>query len=191
MQDKDLIKKIQAGDINAFKQLFEKYHANIYNLCFRFASSKEEAEYLCQEVFLKIYNSAKTFSHRSQLSTWIYRITVNLCLNHQRQQKKFNWLFFDDSSKETITDTTSHLSIPNCDLPDSLIEQKEKEKIIQKAINGLPSKQRTAFILQRYENMSVKDISEILDSSVLSIQSRLARAKENLCKKLLPYLKNL
>ena len=100
-------------------------------------------------------------------------------------------MFLDDQASESVVETSRKLTIPNSDLPDSLVEQKENEKLIQQAINSLPTSQKTAIILQRYEELSVKEISEILDCYALSVQSRLARAKENLYKKLLPKLKEI
>jgi len=190
VQEKELLQKITSGDVHAFKQLFESYQDAVFNLCFRFANNREDAEDLCQEVFLKIYNSASTFKHKSKLSTWIYRITVNLCLNFKRKHHKFNWLFLDDTSEEK-SNVSEHLAIPEADQPDSFVEKKEQEQIVQDAINSLPKNQRIAVILQRYEDLSVQEIADILGISALSIQSRLARAKENLCKKILPKKKNI
>ena len=191
MQEKELIQKLQAGDIQAFKQLFEIYKNSIFNLCFRFASNKEEAEDLCQEVFIKIYKSIKTFKRKSKLSTWIYRITVNLCLNYQRRQKGLLWFSLNDSTEEYNKDIVENLLIPAEDLPDISLEKKERERIIQLAINSLPKNQQAVLILQRYENMSIKEIAEVMSCTTASVQSRLYRAKENLCKKLIPYLKDI
>jgi len=190
VQEKELFEKIKSGDVHAFKLLFESYRNAVFNLCFRFANNREDAEDLCQEVFLKIFNSVHTFKYKSKPSTWIYRITVNLCLNFRRKHRKLNWLFLDEPCEEN-TDVSKRLSIPAVDQPDRALERKEREQIIQGAINSLPKNQRVALILQRYEDFSVKEIAEILRTSVLSVQSRLARGKENLCKKLLSHQKNI
>jgi len=183
-----LINKVKSGDTHAFKKLFESYKDQIYNLCFRFVNTREEAEDLCQEVFFKIYKSIDSFKSRSKLSTWIYRITVNLCLNYKRKENKFRRLFEGDSFEGFGSELNENLSAPLCDRPDFFLEQKEREKIVQQAINSLPSNQRVALILQRYEGMSIQEIAEVLGCSVSSIQSRLSRAKENLCKRLMPFL---
>ena len=190
VQEKELFEKIKSGDVHAFKLLFESYRNAVFNLCFRFENNREDAEDLCQEVFFKIFNSVHTFKHKSKPSTWIYRITVNLCLNFRRKHRKLNWFFLDDPCEEN-TDVSKRLSIPAADQPDRALERKEREQIIQDAINSLPQNQRVALILQRYEDLSVKEIADILGTSVLSVQSRLARGKEKLCKKLLPHLKNI
>jgi len=190
VQEKELLDKIKSGDVHAFKQLFESYRDVVFNLCYRFANNREDAEDLCQEVFFKIYNSAATFKHKSKISTWIYRITVNLCLNFKRKHHRFTWLFLDDTSEEKSS-VSEYLTIPEADQPDSFVEKKEREQIIQDAINSLPKNQRVALILQRYEDLSVQEIADILGTSALSIQSRLSRAKENLCRIILPKMKNI
>jgi len=190
VKENELLEKIKSGDVHAFKILFQSYRDAVFNLCYRFANNKEDAEDLCQEVFFKIYNSISTFKHKSKLSTWIYRITVNLCLNFKRKHRKFNWFFLDDTSEEK-KDNSPCLTIPADDQPDRTLEQKEREKIVQDAINLLPNNQRVALLLQRYEGLSVQEIADVLGTSALSIQSRLARAKENLCKKILPQIKNI
>jgi len=189
VQETDLLKKIASGDVQAFKTLFESYQPSVFNLCYRFAKNRQEAEDLCQEVFFKIYLAAKTFGQQSKISTWIYRITINLCLNYKRRLNKLSFFSISDRTDERKSLKES-LVLAEENQPDHLVELKEKEKIVQAAINSLPKNQRTALILQRYENMSLQEIAQVMNSSVSSIQSRLARAKENLCQRLLPYLKN-
>jgi len=100
VQDHELIERIKAGDSQAFKNLYERHKDLVVNLCYRLVFNKEVAEDITQDVFLKIYKSAKSFRHRSKLSTWIYRITVNLCLNHFRKEKQFNWFLPDNPVKQ-------------------------------------------------------------------------------------------
>lgn len=188
MQDYELIEKIKAGDPHAFKKLFEHYKSLVINICYRLVGNKEEAEDLTQEVFFKVYKSVKTFKHRSKLSTWIYRIAVNLSLSHLRKKRQLRWLSLDNPSQQANGETLNPLSAPSGDLPDVFLEQKEREKIIWKMINLLPKNQRVAF---RYEGLSCQEIAEILECSVGSVQARLHRAKEKLHEKLLPYLKEI
>lgn len=191
MQDHELIEKIKTGDSHAFKELFERYKSLVINICYRLVGNKEEAEDLTQEVFFKVYKSVKTFKHRSKFSTWIYRITVNLSLNHLRKKRQLSWLSLDNPSEQANGETLNTLSTPSWDLPDVFLEQKERDKIIWKMINLLPKKQRVALILHRYEGLSCQQIAEILECSIGSVQARLHRAKENLHEKLLPYLKEI
>ena len=191
MQDHEIIEKIKAGDSHAFKELFEHYKSLVINICYRLVGNKEEAEDLTQEVFFKVYKSAKSFKHRSRLSTWIYRIAVNLSLNHLRKKRQLRWLSPDNTSKQANEETLNTLPAPYGDQPDVLFEQKEKELIIWKMINLLPENQRVALILHRYEGLSCKEIADILECSIGSVQARLHRAKENLHEKLSLYLKEI
>jgi RNA polymerase sigma-70 factor (ECF subfamily) len=188
VQETELLKKIAAGDVQAFKLLFESYQQSVFNLCYRFAKNRAEADDLCQEVFLKIYLAAQKFKHEAKVSTWIYRITVNHCLNYKRRSRLFDIFSLEQTDEKKISADWRLLLEEN--QPDTYVERKERERIVQAAINSLPQNQRVALILQRYENMSLQQIAEVLNSSVSSVQSRLARAKENLCQRLLPYLKN-
>jgi len=191
VQDHELIEKIKAGDSHAFKKLFKHYNSLVINICYKLVGNKEEAEDLSQEVFFKVYKSAKSFKHRSKFSTWIYRIAVNLSLNHLRKIKQASWLSLDISSKQTDGETLDTLPAPSGDQPDVFLEQKEKEIIIWKMINLLPENQRVALILQRYEGMSCQEIADILECSIGTVQARLHRARENLHKPLSLYLKEI
>ncbi len=184
MQEQELIRKIASGDINAFKKLFEQYQASVFNLCYKFARNRQEAEDLCQDVFLKIYRAAHTFRQQCHPSTWIYRVTVNLCLNYKRRKNRFSWLSLNDFSQN---DNSQEYSLEDANqlTPEENLEISEREKIVQRAIQALPKNQRIALILQRYEGMAVKEIAEILNCSESSVQSRLSRARENLAKKLI------
>jgi len=188
LQEHELVKNIQAGDIHAFKVLFEKYHSNVLNLCMKLVGNRDEAEDLCQDIFIKIYQSIDNFELKAKLSTWMYRIAVNVCLNHQRRKKRVQFLRLDHRDVEQGADVFDMVVNPPDEQPDVSLEQKEKEKIIWDAIHSLPESQRVVLILQRYEELSCEQMAQVLQASVSSVQSRLFRAKENLAKKLLPYL---
>lgn len=191
MQDRELIEKIKAGDCQAFKDLFDRYKGLVVNICYRLVGNKEDADDLTQDVFLKVYKSAKHFKHHSKFSTWIYRIAVNLCLNYLRKKGHFHLFSVDKSSNQSNIGTLNTLIAPSEDQPDVFFEQKELEKIIWKMINSLPKNQRVALILHRYEGLSCREIGEILECSIGSVHARLYRAKENLQEKLIPYLKKV
>ncbi len=152
------------------------------NVCYSIVGNREDAEDLCQEVFIKIYRSIGTFKHRSKLSTWIYRIAVNLSLNHIRKKNPGRPI----SHEKTELIPGLHL-----DRPDLSLEQKERRNVVQWAINSLPVNQRVVLKLQKFEGFSSRQIADMLDCSLFTVQSRLHRAKVNLYKKLLPYLKKI
>jgi RNA polymerase sigma-70 factor (ECF subfamily) len=188
VQDHEIIEKIKTDDAVAFQELFERYKKLIINICYRLVGDKDEAEDLTQDVFLKIFKSANHFKYRSKVSTWIYRIAINLSLNHLRRKKYQQWFSLDDdaATKERVV-----FELYSDDCPESAFDKQEQEKIVLKAINSLPEDQRVAVMLQRYDQLSCQEIAAIAECSVGAVQARLHRAKKNLYQKLLPYLKEI
>ncbi|MBN2356007.1 sigma-70 family RNA polymerase sigma factor [candidate division KSB1 bacterium] len=185
MQERELIKKLRSGDEQAYKRLFDFYADRIYNICVRFLNSRQEAEDAVQDIFCKIYFSIDRFREDARLTSWIYRISVNHCLNAQRQKRRARFFSLDWLSEGEMT-----LKSARSDDPQDSLEKKETESIIQAAINGLSEKQRTALVLFRYEGLTYQEIAEVLNISVAAVESRLFQAKQELCKKLLPLLKD-
>jgi len=187
VQENEVVARIRAGDHSAFQQLFETYKTMVFNLCFRMLGDREEAEDLTQEVFFKAYKSLEHFRSQSKLPTWLYRIGVNLCLNYQRKKKYARMLSLDslfESADERIFRNPE-------DSPDMALEKNETERIVRDAVNSLPRRQRIALLLRRYEGLSYQEIANVMGCSVASVESCLHRAKQNLCKKLFPLIKDL
>ncbi len=141
------------------------------------------AEDITQEVFVTVYRSILSFNERSSMSTWIYRITVNKCLDHIRSQnrQKRQGLF----GRLLYTDTEDALkNKPAFDHPGIQLERKENARYLFEAIATLPENQKTVFVLAHVEELPQKDIAAIMDISVKAVESLLQRAKGNLRKKL-------
>jgi len=187
MNDQELIAKIKNHDQNAFKQLFEQYQHLVYNICYRMSGNREEAEDITQDVFIKIYHAIDKFRGDAKLSSWIYRVAVNTCLKRERRKKLENWIslefLFQDKEK-------FHPVSPD-ETPYQEVEITERERIVQQAIQQLPSRQKTALILHRYENLSYTEIAAVMKISLSAVESLLHRAKDTLTKKLLPMKKYL
>jgi RNA polymerase sigma-70 factor (ECF subfamily) len=178
----DLVRQIARGDESAFRTLVENHQVQVYNVCLGFFRNAEEAEDIAQEVFIHIYNRIDAFRAESSLSTWIYRITVNKCLEHIRSQKrKKRWaklvsLFSSDSDE--------HLSIGDYDHPGVILENKERAAILKSKIDELPENQRIAFTLHKFESLSYAEIANVMQLSLSSVESLMHRAKKNLQNKL-------
>ena len=185
MNDHELVIKIKSGDQDAFRQLFEQYQHLVFNISYRMSGNQKEAEDITQDVFVKIYHAIGKFRGDAKLSSWIYRIAVNTCLKRERRKKLENWisLEFLFQEKEKSPPVSPEKS------PDQQIEIAEKEQIVQKAIQSLPERQKTALILHRYENLSYEEIATVMEISLSAVESLLHRAKDNLTKKLLPIKK--
>ncbi len=184
MQEAELIESLRAGEESAFRQLYEEYGDMVFRLCLRLLESREEAEDAVQDIFCKILLSLQSFREDAKLSSWMYRITLNHCLNAQRQKRRARWF-----SLEWLNGLSEPVTSPN-ENPHVLVERQEDKDLLAAAINSLPDKQRTALVLSRLEGKSYQEIAEITESSISAVESRLFQAKKNLCKKLLPMLKN-
>ncbi len=147
--------------------------------------SREDAEDAAQDVFIKIYKSIDKFRGEAKLSSWIYRITVYTCLNRQRRKKLAFWISLDF----LLTDETAIQPFDEESIPDTQMERSETERLIQQAIQSLPFRQKTALILQRYENLSNEQIAEVMNTSISAVESLLHRTKYNLAPKLIALMK--
>lgn len=189
--DDELIQHVIAKDHSAFKLLVERYQKLVLNVCYHFIGNRQDAEDVSQDVFLQVYKTIGAFRGESKLSTWIYRIAVNRSLNFIRDHNRPKWLrgfslLYDDSSEEPID-----LPAPESDRPDITLEEKEKRAALRAAIDSLPSKQKTAFILHKLEGLSHEEISGIMRRSGSSVESLIHRAKLNLQKQLIGFIKEI
>jgi RNA polymerase sigma-70 factor (ECF subfamily) len=175
LDDDELIRKISRKDLTAFRKLVERHQSFVLNTCFNLIGDFQQAEETAQDVFLQVYQSAGSFRHQSKVSTWIYRMAVNRSLNVIRSNKK---------SRRIKPLTTLEIRESGAKEPDRLLEKKELKDLLRAAVDSLPEKQSTAFILNKYENLSPSEIAEILGISINSVEVRIHRAKKSLQKKL-------
>lgn len=142
----------------------------------------QEAEEITMDVFLEVYNSAEKFKGEAQIGTWIYRITVNKCLD------KIKYLKRKKRITHSNTEDSQELQLPDFEHPGILLEKKEKSRILFGAISLLPENQKNAFLLAQVEQFSNPEVAEILQTTVGAVESLLHRAKQNLRKLLEKYL---
>ena len=186
MDDLELMRRIAAGDSAALKTLVERFQVKVLNLCARLLGSRQNAEDAAQEVFFQVYRSAAAFRGDCLVSTWIYRIAVNRCRNFHRDNKKFLGLSaIPRVLQDELRDGEAPRHSPG---PESVWIEEELKKLTRQAIASLPEKQKSMLILHQYEGHSYKEIAEILDVSLSSVESGLHRAKINLQKRLSPHV---
>lgn len=153
----------------------------VYNLSLSYLQNIEEAEEVTQDVFVKIYEKFDSFKGESTLKTWVYRITINNCLDFIKAKKRvkrfgiFSSLFNENHIEVKGLEDFNH--------PGILMEDKEALEILFRQINELPEKQKTALILKSIEDKSQKEIAEIMNTSEKSVESLLSRSRNNLKKK--------
>lgn len=180
MNDEELIRKVAQKDRRAFEELVNTYRRLVFNVCLRLTGDQETAEDLAQEVFFHVYIKAKTFRSKSKLSTWLYRIAVNRSLNYNRKNKPSHRSNPSGSFTEKVSSKLGDISSPPSFSPEKTLENKEEKAFIHQTVLSLPEKQRTAFILYYWEDLSYKEIAKILKTSLSSVESRIHRAKKTL-----------
>ena len=189
MEESEYLARLKQQDRTAFWILYEKYSLMVYRVCIRLLGNTQDAEDVTKDVFLKAYYSVQKFQGKSKVSTWLYRITVNTCLNFIRQKKVNQLLSLDFLMDEA--DEESILLKDESPNPESDYENKENILLVQQAIHTLPKNLQVPLILQMYEKLSNKDISEVLNCSISAVESRIFRARQKLAVKLLPSLKGI
>ena len=184
----DLMTKIADGDTDAFEILVNRHQTSVLNLIYRFIGDRTQAKDLAQEVFIRVWQSARSYKPKAKLTTWIYRITANLCLNELKSARRKKWFQFQQSgehSRNTIEETLSD-GAPSAE---DLLLSKERSRQIGNALQSLPENQKMALILKRYDDLSYAEIAKVIGCSVSAVESLLVRAKRTLQEKLKNYEK--
>lgn len=180
MSETDLIKRCKRGDRDAFNELVLKFQSSVINMAYGMLSDYSDADDAAQEVFMRVYRGMNSFRENSSLTTWIYRITSNVCSDILRKRKRtcgtisINAPPDDDGRQTEIKDTAPE--------PEETVEQNERQKAVRDAIATLRVEYREVIILCDIEQLSYDEVSEILRCPVGTVKSRLNRARNQLRK---------
>lgn len=173
MTEQDLVAECRNGSRRAFERLYRAHQRRVFSIALHFfGGNRPAAEDVTQIVFLKIYNKIADFRGQSELTTWIYRMTVNACIDEQRKTRRFFSLenfFAEFRTKKT---------------PDEKFERGEIGDAVQKAIGELKPKYRLVILLKYSEDLSYEEIGQVLDCSTGTVASRLNRGHKMLAQKL-------
>lgn len=172
-QDDDfrLIDKFLAGNIESFEQLLRKYRKEIYYFAMRLLGNPEDAEDVAQMAFVNVFRSVKNFKRQSQFKTWLYKIALNLCLNHLKK------------NKVTQTEELDYTIASDEDISLSMLEKEQRHELL-KAIQELPERQRLTVILRTYQDLSYQEVSRVLGCSEGAAKANFHFALQKLKKKL-------
>ena len=163
-----MIKAILEGDQKAFKLLVDTYQLMVVNTCHAFVHDRNEAEDIAQDVFIQVFESLGKFRFESKLSTWF----INHCKSPRGRAIKV------DIESWKQQEVAQSVEMPQ----QQLLEEQEQLELLHRAIDRLPENQRTALILNKYEELSYKEIAEVMGVTLSSVESLLFRAKNNLEK---------
>ena len=188
MNEQELVKALISGQESAYRTVVNNYQLNVYNTCIGILHDEDAAKDISQDVFIELFRSVNKFRGDSKISTWLYRIAINKSLNYIRDNKKHSLVksiqrFFNSNEREENIEIQDYSNIS----PIDMFEQEDHSTALQKAIDKLPTNQKTAFVLKNYEDLSYKEITEIMKLSMSAVESLIHRARTNLQKELADY----
>ena len=170
LDDEALVRASVAGHRDAFDVIVERHRRSVYQVCYRFVSNHEDASDLAQDTFVRAWRGLKNFKGQSALSTWLYRIAVNVCLNRV-------------SAKTTPTEaieSVERFADSHSESAPAALMREQRAAAVRKAIASLPKKQRAALILRAYHELSHQQIAEVLGSSAGAVKANVFHALANL-----------
>jgi RNA polymerase sigma-70 factor, ECF subfamily len=175
---KKRIKQVLKGDQSAYGEIVEIYKDKVFQLCYRILGNRHEAEDMAQEAFIRAYVNISRFNIDLKFSTWLYRIATNLCIDRIRKKKPDYYLDAEVSGTDGLTMYSQIAS--DTILPEDEIESLELQETIQREITKLPEKYRSVIVLKYIEELSLNEISEILDIPLGTVKTRIHRGREAL-----------
>ncbi len=185
--DKELIRSVNDGDMNAWESLMRRYAAKAYQIAYGVLGQKEDSEEVAQDAFVRIYRALPKFRGDSEFSTWMYRIVVNQARNKYRWNSRRGANLNVSINKPIDGDDngTYYFDLPDKQkTPDDEVVFDEWSRRISEEMQNLPPVNREALILRNVKNLSYEQIAELLDCKVGTVKSRIARAREELRKRM-------
>lgn len=179
----ELIRQIKSGDIYAFRELVEQNKKNIYRLAFNLTGSREDAEDVSQDVFIKAYRSLNKFRGDSKISTWLYTITVNTCYSMKRK-KSYTHMQTNENMEEIMDNSNIETNQTGRDNPERSTESGFIRENIEKALMKLSKRERSVFVLRNYKELPFDEIVDILKLRPGTVRNLNFRAIKKLRKEL-------
>lgn len=174
-----LLRRVQAGDAEAFELLFTRYSSRIYRQAMQLVGNEAEAEEILQEVFLTLYTKAQTFRGEATVATWLYRLTANAAVDRLRRRTRRQEVHIDDYLPQ-FTDDGHHRERPIIDWSQNLegaLVRDEAQQLLRQAIEALRPLDKAVVVLSDLEGVSHRETGEILNLTVSAVKSRLHRAR--------------
>ena len=180
MDEKALVQRAIGGDSAAFGTLVERYQQQVFNLALRMVGSRADAEDLAQEAFIRAWRALPSFHQSAQFSTWLYRLTSNICIDFLRSRGRKPTVSLtvegDDEESEELDVADERYD------PEENFQRAELQRAVQRGLNTLPEEFRTILILRELEGLSYAEIGEMLHLEEGTVKSRLFRARSRLCE---------
>jgi len=180
-----LVRRCIAGDAAAWEEIVQRYHRRIYNICYRFAGSADDAQDLTQEVFIKMYRTLKTYeTERGAFMTWVTTITRNLLVDHFRKSKQDRVTDSLDAAPSEHEDAMplSERIHDHAAPPDARAQSGEVKETVHRALQKLSPDLREAVILRDLQDMDYKEIATVLKVPEGTVKSRINRGRAELAR---------
>lgn len=184
--DVALMRRVQEEDILAFEELVQIHQFSVIAIVAKMLGNPSDAEDIAQQVFLRVWKSAKRYEPRARFTTWLFTITRNLVFNEMRRRQRKPTVSMQEHEETTFRVVEDRTGTS----PDAELLHAEMEAAVNRAIEELPEKQRLAVVLRRYEEMPYEEIASVLSMSVPAVKSLLFRARTQLKHALQQYLKS-
>ncbi len=179
--DLELVRAVQQGDMTAFEHLVHRYDARVLNIASRFGNSREDAKDIYQEVFLRVFRNIEKFEGRSEFSTWLHRITTNVCLTFRSQKKKEYAQMANYTDGGDDHDPVEHsVPGPRDSWPDRSLESGEIAGRVQNALAKLSPQQKLVFIMKHYEGYKLREIASMMKCAEGTVKRYLFSATQRL-----------
>jgi RNA polymerase sigma-70 factor (ECF subfamily) len=173
--DTDLISRAAGGDPSAFQALVERHRSMVYRVAYQFAGNHHDAEDIAQDVFIKVYRSLDRFRQDAQLTSWMYRIVMNACIDHRRRQRSAIAAPFGDEAEHRMLNTPE--DTPG---PEDRAYAGELGQVLESEIRRLPNGQRIVFIMRHHQGMKLCEIAEALGLAEGTVKRQLHAAVHRL-----------
>lgn len=183
MTDEELVERAKGGDQTAFGELVVRYQNKIYTLCVRTIGDRDEGADLAQEAFFKAWQAISSFQGESSFSTWLYRLTINVCLDAMRKRSRrqsIDGAISLDDDEQTWQEPADFSQEPQ-----QRLEKLELQDAVERGLQELPEHHRRPLILREISGLSYQEIAKVLDLDLGTVKSRIARARLHLRKILL------
>jgi RNA polymerase sigma-70 factor (ECF subfamily) len=172
------------GRMTALRELYERHASFVYRVALRYTGAAEEARDIAQSVFVDLIEAARTFQPRAKVSTWLYRVTANRCLNWSRAAPRRKTQSLSPAIQQQAERDAATTPNKATATPEQTLIQRHQRRRVQQAIGGLPERQRIALVLRQYEGLSYARIAAALGCSEKAVASLLVRARDTLVEKL-------
>jgi len=171
MADSDLVSRAAGGDVAAFQALVERHRAMVYRVAYQFAGNHHDAEDIAQEVFLKVYRSLDRFRQDAQLTSWLYRIVMNACIDHRRRHRLAVAAPFGEDAEYRMLNTPEER--PG---PEDCAYAEELGQVLECEVARLPQGQRIVFIMRHHQGLKLSEIADALGLAEGTVKRQLHAA---------------